>query len=332
MIWSIIVCSFNGEFRIAEALKSMFSAISDYNPDQCEIILVDNRSTDRTAAIATSISQSFPRISFSIIKEPIPGLIYARVAGMRAARGKYVSYLDDDNHPDLDYLETAERVFSLNTDVGIFGCSTRLPTNVVFPLDLDVYQRSYAVGALPFSTGILPRGNAVWGAGMAIRRAALVDILKSEYQPLLTGRSGGMQLAGDDSELAYAIELRGWRVWYERKALVVHAIDTKRMTVENLRRMYEGFGASALFLEIYRSAIRQGTPPSFFVITRALAKNVVSDVISIAKSLGYVVTRQRPRWELALTLAYTRAKWTAYGSSPERRRQQLRNIYYLLRS
>src|SRR5256886_10764453 len=66
-----------------------------------EVILVDDGSTDDTAAIAG-------QYDVRLIRTPNRGLSSARNAGLAAATGEIVAYLDDDAYPDphwLTYLE-----------------------------------------------------------------------------------------------------------------------------------------------------------------------------------------------------------------------------------
>jgi glycosyltransferase involved in cell wall biosynthesis len=66
----------------------------DFPGDTYEIIIVDNGSTDSTGEIVRSIAKTRPNIVYT--KEDRIGLSYARNAGILAAKGEFVAFIDDD--------------------------------------------------------------------------------------------------------------------------------------------------------------------------------------------------------------------------------------------
>lgn len=91
---SVIVPVFNIEEYIGECIESIISqSYSDL-----EIILVDDGSTDRSGGICDTYAQKDNRIQ--VIHKNNGGLVSARKAGLRAARGEYISYVDGDDWID----------------------------------------------------------------------------------------------------------------------------------------------------------------------------------------------------------------------------------------
>ena len=70
-------------------------AVQDY-PDY-EVIVIDDGSTDDTAAIAA-------RYDVRLTSQENKGLSAARTEGMRQATGEITAYIDDDAYPDPDWL------------------------------------------------------------------------------------------------------------------------------------------------------------------------------------------------------------------------------------
>ena len=97
-----IVCAFNEAQFLSPCLHSLLSQTR--SPD--EIIVVDNASTDETAAVARTI----PRVR--VLHEPIRGLVVAREAARRAATGEILAYVDADCRVPLQWLERVERRFA----------------------------------------------------------------------------------------------------------------------------------------------------------------------------------------------------------------------------
>jgi glycosyltransferase involved in cell wall biosynthesis len=90
---SCIVPVFNGERYIREALASIFN--QTYRP--LEVIVVDDGSTDGTAAVVTSYGEQV-----RYLWQPNAGAPAARNLGLRAAQGEFVAFLDADDlwHPE----------------------------------------------------------------------------------------------------------------------------------------------------------------------------------------------------------------------------------------
>src|SRR6478735_6421240 len=117
---SVIVCCFNSSARIRETLRALCAQELDASLD-CEIILVDNASTDNTSEVAYAVwKNSNTRISLRIIPEMRPGLAYARRKGIKASLYNYLIFCDDDNWLEDTYVQTAFSI--LDKDQRIAAC------------------------------------------------------------------------------------------------------------------------------------------------------------------------------------------------------------------
>lgn len=88
---SVVIPAFNAEKYIEQALNSVQAqTYADW-----ELIVVDDGSQDNTGAIVQRFAQSDNRIK--CIKQENKGLGSARNVGIRAARGKFVAFLDSDD-------------------------------------------------------------------------------------------------------------------------------------------------------------------------------------------------------------------------------------------
>ena len=99
---SVIVLAYNEQYRLASCLDSL--AQQSVLPD--EIIVVDNNSTDETAAVAARYS--FVRV----IRETKQGIVYARDTGFDAARGDLLIRLDADCQAAPDWISTIVEAFA----------------------------------------------------------------------------------------------------------------------------------------------------------------------------------------------------------------------------
>jgi glycosyltransferase involved in cell wall biosynthesis len=111
---SVVIPTFNGAARLPRVLAALVAQTAPNG--SFEVVVVDNASTDATAAVArddVAVAQLGARgIEVRVIAEPRQGLTYARIAGVAAARSDAVCFLDDDNLPDPDYIEKGISTFA----------------------------------------------------------------------------------------------------------------------------------------------------------------------------------------------------------------------------
>jgi glycosyltransferase involved in cell wall biosynthesis len=95
---SVIIPTYNRAAFLAEAVDTVLAqTFTDY-----ELLIVDDGSTDRTAAVVGGIAD--PRVNFiSLPHSGSPGR--ARNAGITRARGRYVAFLDSDDLWDSSKLD-----------------------------------------------------------------------------------------------------------------------------------------------------------------------------------------------------------------------------------
>jgi glycosyltransferase involved in cell wall biosynthesis len=101
MTITVIVCAYNEARYLPACLHSILSQTRP--PD--EVIVINNASTDNTAAVARAIP------GVRVINEPIKGLVTARETARLAAQGDVLAYLDADCRAPLQWLERVERRF-----------------------------------------------------------------------------------------------------------------------------------------------------------------------------------------------------------------------------
>jgi glycosyltransferase involved in cell wall biosynthesis len=88
---SAVIPAYNAEPSIADAIQSVLAQTSEV----AEIIVVDDGSSDRTAEIAASFPGT--RVKTRVIRQPNRGVGAARNAGIHAASGDWIAFLDSDD-------------------------------------------------------------------------------------------------------------------------------------------------------------------------------------------------------------------------------------------
>ena len=88
---SVVMPAYNMEKYLAEAVQSVLGQ----SWRELELVLVDDGSTDATPVMADQIAASDPRVR--VVHKPNGGLSSARNAGIAAARGEHLCFLDADD-------------------------------------------------------------------------------------------------------------------------------------------------------------------------------------------------------------------------------------------
>lgn len=93
MLISIIIPAYNSEKYLDDCLSSCFR--QDINTDHYEVIAINDGSTDNTLEILQKWASDYNNIK--IISQHNKGLSEARNAGIAAAEGEYIMFLDSDD-------------------------------------------------------------------------------------------------------------------------------------------------------------------------------------------------------------------------------------------
>lgn len=221
---TVVVPTCRRPARLRRCLESLLA--SDYGP--FDVVVVENRpGDDATARMLTRHFAGERRIRY--VEEPRRGSSNARNAGLRAASGGIIAFVDDDVVVDRDWLRSAVMPFISAPDV---GCVTGL----ILPLRLDTPQQILleqfaALGkgfrSVRFAVSDPPSGNPLfpYTAGRVGSGANMV--VKAELARRLDGfdpRLGGGTLArgGEELDLFIRILQSGAVIVYEPAAIVWH--------------------------------------------------------------------------------------------------------------
>ena len=123
---SVVIPARNEEAYIGRALRSV--AQQAWPLERLEAIVVDNASTDRTAAVVESLAVHVTPLRIVLVREPRPGRSRAKNRGAAAARGDVLLFLDADSvmaptlaaeiiaHRHIGYPAGSVRVIAETTD------------------------------------------------------------------------------------------------------------------------------------------------------------------------------------------------------------------------
>ncbi len=218
---SVVVCSYNGARTIQDTLDGLRRL--DY-PD-FEIIVVDDGSRDETATIAR-------QYNCQVIQTPNRGLARARNAGLAAATGDIVAYIDDDAYPDPQWLRYLAATLMSSSHAGVGG------PNIAPPGDGLIADCVARAPGGPMHVLLSDReAEHIPGCNMAFRRECLEAIRGFDPQ---------FRAAGDDVDVCWQLQERGWTLGFHPAALVWHH---RRNSVRTYCKQQIGYGRAEAMLE-----------------------------------------------------------------------------------
>ncbi|HEX7090105.1 MAG TPA: glycosyltransferase [Longimicrobiales bacterium] len=194
---TVVVCSHNGAATIRETLEGLKRL--DY-PDY-EVIVVDDGSTDDTAAIAAVHG-------VRLIRTANRGLSHARNTGLEAARGEVVAYIDDDAYPDPHWLRYLVMCLLDGGHAGAGGPNLPPPGG-----GLLAECAAHAPGGPSHVLLTDTVAEHIPGCNMGFLRERLVAVGGFDPQ---------FHTAGDDVDICWRLQERGWTLGYHPAAVVWH--------------------------------------------------------------------------------------------------------------
>ncbi|MEP7207734.1 MAG: glycosyltransferase family A protein [Casimicrobiaceae bacterium] len=160
---SVVIPAFNAAWCVGRAIDSVLAqTYHDY-----EIIVVDDGSTDETPGVLQGYGAQL-----RVVTKPNGGLSSARNAGIAAARGTYVAFLDADDRWIAQKLERQVALMDADTTLAFCSTAARVETPDGVPL---VPWRCGACTGSPLEA-IFTANGFVAGSGSAVlvRRDALL--------------------------------------------------------------------------------------------------------------------------------------------------------------
>jgi len=270
---SVIICCYNSAERLPQTLKHI--AQQEIRSDiKCELVIVDNASTDATANVANTEWEALKvaDIAFKIVKEPKAGLSNARKKGIDESNYEYLVFCDDDNWLEPDYLQLVFSHFEQHESVAILGgCATAVfDDTTILPVWFNKFCGSYATG--PQATESNNSVDVVYGAGMAIRKSVIQSPAYQELPNILSDREGKNLTAGGDSELCFKARLLGYKIAYWDRLKLKHYIPVERLNWEYFKKLNKGFAHSFVPLDLYLWALNNNNRPlpQFYWIRKLL--------------------------------------------------------------
>lgn len=288
---SVVVPVRNGERTIGDLLHALANQAGA--PENTEIIVVDNGSTDGTRDIVRTAG-------VTLLEESTPGPSPARNRGTHVARGDVIAYTDADCIPTRRWLSALTRPFADPAMVMTAGRTLSYQPRTgaqryIAASPLKTAETSFRREQFPFAAS----------ENVAIRRGRVLEI---------GGWAEDMTTA-EDVDLCFRLRQRfGSEISYVADAVVFHR---DRETDAALRQQARGYGTGmARLYRRYPEHLEWGLP-QWLALTRTLATRATTPWwLAARRWLGSVPAdrREYARYDRMWVFAYWR------GFLAERRR------------
>jgi GT2 family glycosyltransferase len=219
-----VVCTRDRPQQLARALESLRAQ----SPAVAEILVIDNAPADDSTA--TLLAERFPGVRY--LREPVPGLDFARNHALHAATQPIVAFLDDDAVAAPDWARMLSQVFE--TDAKVAVSTGRVEPLVVETPGQLLFEANGGFGRgdeqvrLPDDAARPLHGwrapLIAWaisvgcGCSYAVRRTVALEL--GGFDEALD--LGSPLAGGGDHDLLWRALEGGWRVVYQPRALAWH--------------------------------------------------------------------------------------------------------------
>ncbi len=247
---SVVIVSYNARYYLEQCLYSVEAALQN---TEAEIIVVDNDSPEKPIDF---IRHKFPHVKFIESKENL-GFAKANNLGVETAKGEYVLILNPDtlipenlfdsiipfteNHPEMGALGV--RLIDAN---GNFHPESKrnIPTfqNTFGKLFGTLIDKKNSKGYYKTNVGEFETASAevLVGAFMFLRKSVYKEV--GGFDPRYF-------MYGEDIDLSYTLELKGFTNYYFGQISVLHYKGESTRKDKKYLKIF--FGAMQIFIKKY---------------------------------------------------------------------------------
>ncbi len=210
---SIVIPAFNEEKYIGRLLASLYKLPQE---NILEIIVVDNKSTDKTREVVLGFMKTQPLLR--LVEESKKGVMWARNRCVEEARGEVIAFLDADTYVGEKWLSKINDCFESGEVVCLSGPSFYYDMSLLARVSARMYWW-FAATFVYKITGYL--GNF---ANLALRAKSLKEV---------GGIDTSIEFYGDDTNVPRRLSKVGKVIFTTR--FFVHA-SARRFNKEGLFR------------------------------------------------------------------------------------------------
>ncbi len=189
--------------------------------EDCEIIVINNNSTDETVEVVHSYANKFPNLR--LMNEEKQGLSHARNRAVKESQTNWIAFLDDDAIASPDWLTSILQFQKKNPDIKIFG-GPYYPyflEKKPFWLPQKLCKNAYG----PESFEIENSMRRISGGNMILHRDVFEDIGFFNHTLGMKGDQAGW---GEETEWFERAKAKGWKINYVGSIEIRHLVHPRK--------------------------------------------------------------------------------------------------------
>lgn len=277
--FSIIICTHNPNLTLLERL---LDAVANFEKSgiKHEVILIDNNSTPALSANKAVHFFLNHKSESRIINQTKPGLTPSRVRGIKEAKYEWLIFFDDDNEPEVDYLNKAQGTIAQYIDVGIWGPGD---IEVIYTEQKDEWintkkslfqQRKESVTR--FAHQELWQPCYPFGTGMIIKKEIAEEYARRVEQGryTLSDRKGKSLASGGDVQMVLTGIDMGYSAGVIAGLKLNHLIDSSKSNLKYLRK--QEYGTASAFVKAFNQVFYTKSIPLRYINNLEILKKVYS--------------------------------------------------------
>jgi glycosyltransferase involved in cell wall biosynthesis len=202
-MFSIIIPLFNKEKSIRRTIESvLWQSMLNF-----ELIVVNDGSTDNSLTTVRNLND--PRIK--IIEQKNSGVSSARNAGIQAARGEYIAFIDADDLWDKNYLSLMSKLIEDCSEASFYACQFAKISGENKEIVNDIHKHRGYIGNYFYEAIKAP---LVCTSGIIVKRQCFHEI----------GLFNNQYKRGEDLEMWTRLA-RNYKFAFEPRVLTYYMLD-----------------------------------------------------------------------------------------------------------
>lgn len=231
---SIVICTYNNANSLAKTLSDLNQCVA-YIPEQIELLIVDNNSSDDTPDVYNKLVKASPFFTTYLFEEK-QGLSHARNLGLNSARGEYILFTDDDASIPTNWMQLYVDKIS-ETNAKCLYSKIFIQWDRTIP---DWYIPEYQPLLVHLDYGdqqleVDDIHHEFFGKNFCVERSFLVNL--GGFDPKL-GRCGDRLIAGEETLIYKKLISTKSKVVYFPEAEVGHRLKEREYSIDNIKKLF----------------------------------------------------------------------------------------------
>jgi len=201
-----------------EGLQTTVESLLDQTVDDYEVIIADNGSTDKTRTLAVEYAREYDSVTH-VIEDEIQSSYAARNAGIEAARGEILCFIDADMWVESTWLKQVQERMH-NGEIDYIGCNVEVVVEDETMFAAYNQRNSFPVGER------MARDKFAPTCCLVVRSVVVADV----------GRFDERLISGGDAEFGLRVSRAGYDQTYAEDITMYHPARSSLRSI--LKRRY----------------------------------------------------------------------------------------------